>query len=120
MSEYSERLCVVCGCGDVDLEPHPEFGGALLCRHCWPAHDSGRLDSPPERWREHDERDDRIGELESEVARLRGLLGDLEWEGCPGGEDEYDFGCPCCKVRMGRPHAHDCRLAAALEENTRG
>lgn len=109
MSEYSERLCVVCGCGDVDLEPHPEFGGALLCRHCWPVHDSGRLDSPPERWREHDERDDRIGELESEVARLRGLLGEVVASWYKTADT-----CPVCGQD---PCAPDCRLAAALEKD---
>lgn len=64
------RSCVVCGCWAVDLEPHPEFGGALLCRHCWPAHDSGRLDSPPERWQEPDERDKEIKRLREEVRLL--------------------------------------------------
>jgi hypothetical protein len=114
VSEYSERICVVCGCGDVDLEPHPEFGGALLCRHCWPAHDSGRLDSPPERWREHDERDDRIGELESEVARLRGLLGEVEHAAAVVTDRGVEPSCPiCCRAYPG--HAPDCRLAAALE-----
>lgn len=110
MSEYSERLCVVCGCGDVDLEPHPEFGGALLCRHCWP-HDSGRLDSPPERWLEHDERDDRIGELESEVARLRGLLGE-----CAGWIGDTCDAIGMSDTRLNAARVLLGRLAAALKE----
>jgi len=64
-------------------------------------------------------REIKIQELTAEIARLRGLLGRLEWA---GGEVEGDCrrfdACPECSAREGYDkHRPDCWLAAELEGN---
>lgn len=60
---------------------------------------------------------DQLDEERATSARLRGLLGDLEYVHFPNGLASL---CPACYLTPGMGHSVDCRLAAALEENTRG
>jgi hypothetical protein len=59
-------------------------------------------------------------ERNREVARLRGLLGRLEWAGTYCDRDREMAACPVCDVVADspvvgqRPHAADCWLAAAI------
>ena len=50
----------------------------------------------------------------SEVARLRGLLRDMEYGHYPDGLASL---CPVCHLTPRMGHSVDCRLAAALEED---
>ena len=64
-----------------------------------------------------------IPALLSERETLLGLLREVEWGGCRAYDDGLDHWdhlpvCPVCHRNESDPHAPDCRLAAALREET--
>lgn len=64
-----------------------------------------------------EEAEAQLAEERATSARLRGLLGDMEYVHFPNGLASL---CPACYLTPGMGHSVDCRLAAALKEKDHG